>query len=225
MLRGTPLQRPPVVDFAVSHGCFRLSFITLFWYYYFDVLRGRGGDSWEVKRNQAERVAKLRAKVGNKSPSTSQKKFANIAAWCRMTPSSFVLLLAVFAAACAAVTAFSGGISPQLECALCGLAVNEVEGLIQENKTSAEIIQAIEDDICSHLSGDLKALCDQVASLAPVIADKLIDHETAGAICIDVKLCAGPRNDRPDPIAMPKSKYLSFLVCVPFQLLIAAQAS
>ena len=122
-----------------------------------------------------------------------------------MTLSVSALFLAVFAAAFAGAIAFSGSVSPQLECALCGLAVNEVEGLIQENKTSAQIIQAIEDDICSHLSGDLKALCDQVAQLAPVIVDKLIDHETAGSICIDVKLCAGPRNDRPDPIAMPKS--------------------
>ena len=118
-----------------------------------------------------------------------------------------VLFLAVVAAVCAGATAFSGGISPQLECALCGLAINEIEGLVEENKTSTQIIQAIEDDICSHLSGDLKALCDQVAQLAPVIIEKLVDHEKAGAICIDLKLCAAPRNDRPDPIAMLKRMY------------------
>jgi hypothetical protein len=142
-----------------------------------------------------------------------------------MTLAVPALLLAVFAAACAGATASTRSISPQLECALCGLAVNEVEGLIQENKTSAQIIQAIEDDICSHLDGDLKALCDQVAQLAPVIADKLIDHEKAGSICIDVKLCAGPRNDRPDPIAMPKSTILASCHLRPIFLLIAVQAS
>jgi hypothetical protein len=82
--------------------------------------------------------------------------------------SSLALVFVVFASVCAGATAVSGPISPQLECALCGLAVNEIEGLVQENKTSAQIIQAIEDEICSHLSGDLKAACDQIAQLAPV---------------------------------------------------------
>jgi N-acylethanolamine-hydrolysing acid amidase len=121
-----------------------------------------------------------------------------------MTVSSVALLFVVLSAVCAGAAASSGAISPQLECALCGLAVNEIEGLVQENKTSAQIIQAIEEDICSHLSGDLKALCDQIAQLAPVIVDKLIDHERSSTICIGLKLCAGPRNDRPDPITMPK---------------------
>jgi hypothetical protein len=142
-----------------------------------------------------------------------------------MALSVSALFVVVSAAAFAGVIAFSGSVSPQLECALCGLAVNEVEGLIQENKTSAQIIQAIEDDICSHLSGNLMAFCDQVAQLAPVIIDKLIVHETAGSICIDIKLCAGPRNDRPDPIAMPKSKSPAYFAHAPVLLLIAEQAS
>jgi hypothetical protein len=121
-----------------------------------------------------------------------------------MRVSAGQVFLVVFAAACACAAALSGPISPQLECALCGLAVNEIEGLLEENKTSAQIIQALQDDICSHLSGELQTLCDQVAELEPIIAEKLINHEKASAICIEVKLCEGPRSDRPDPIAMPK---------------------
>ena len=121
-----------------------------------------------------------------------------------MPVSAGQVFLVVLAAVCACATALSGPISPQLECALCGLAVNEIEGLLEENKTSTQIIQSIQDDICSHLSGELQTLCDQVAQLEPIIAEKLINHEKAGAICIEVKLCDGPRSDRPDPIAMPK---------------------
>ncbi len=137
-----------------------------------------------------------------------------------------ILFLAVVAAVFAGAAAFSSSVTPQLECALCGLAINEIEGLVEENKTSTQIIQAIEDGICSHLSGDLKALCDQVAQLTPVIVEKLIDHEKAGAICMDLKLCSGPRNDRPDPISMPKRMFpICFTASYTVPLLIVEQAS
>ncbi len=52
--------------------------------------------------------------------------------------------------------------------ALCGIVVNEVEGFVAENMTEQEIIDTIEQDICSQ-APSFEAFCDSLMSKIPQI--------------------------------------------------------
>ncbi len=55
--------------------------------------------------------------------------------------------------------------------ALCGIVVNEVEGFVAENMTEQEIIDTIEQDICSQ-APSFEAFCDSLISKIPQIVSK-----------------------------------------------------
>lgn len=53
--------------------------------------------------------------------------------------------------------------------ALCGIAVNEVEGLLTLNLTAGDLEKRINQDLCNYLSGDLKLTCSSLVGLLPEI--------------------------------------------------------
>lgn len=52
---------------------------------------------------------------------------------------------------------------------MCGIAVNEVEGLLRLNITAAEMVQLLKQDICSYFSGQVQQVCLGLAQKIPYI--------------------------------------------------------
>jgi hypothetical protein len=51
--------------------------------------------------------------------------------------------------------------------ALCGIALNEVEGFLIENISLTEMEQVLDKDVCSLLTGTLATVCDDLVSRLP----------------------------------------------------------
>jgi hypothetical protein len=101
----------------------------------------------------------------------------------------------------ASKNAIQKGAVPELSvgCALCGIAVNEVEGLLLENITISDIEKALQKDICSWLGGELKSICDDVADSLPAIVKMLEKTASVSYVCIELHLCAKPFGHHVDP--------------------------
>lgn len=90
------------------------------------------------------------------------------------------------------------------ECAVCGIAVNEVEGQLMENQTQNEIESFIEDEICALLSGDLKDVCDQVVQQIPSIVANEEKRWTVSTVCVDLGICKAPFSNHSETVGVPK---------------------
>jgi len=89
------------------------------------------------------------------------------------------------------------------ECAVCGIAINEIEGFIIENATAQEIIYYLENNVCSFLSGPLQAACNSIAEYIPQIIDTYENKWTVSVICVDLGFCEKPFDPHVDPITLP----------------------
>eukprot|EP01092_Planopodium_desertum_P010520 TRINITY_DN468_c0_g2_i2.p1 TRINITY_DN468_c0_g2~~TRINITY_DN468_c0_g2_i2.p1 ORF type:complete len:508 (-),score=112.70 TRINITY_DN468_c0_g2_i2:116-1570(-) len=90
-----------------------------------------------------------------------------------------------------------------LECALCGVAVNEVEGLLQENRTISDIETALQNDICANLNGDLQTACDLLVDTVPLLASMIDNPNSVSTVCVDLELCTVPFTPHVDPVTLP----------------------
>jgi len=91
------------------------------------------------------------------------------------------------------------------ECALCGIAMNEVEGFLSANLTVAEIEQLLESEFCDNLGPTGKLLCNLLVSNIGTIIPMITNPNSVSIICVDyLKMCAKPFNHPDDMVPVPK---------------------
>jgi hypothetical protein len=91
-----------------------------------------------------------------------------------------------------------------VECGMCGIVVNEVEGFLMENITEQEIMNQIQTDVCSVLSGPLQAACNELVSQIPEVIDRIENMESVDVICVNLAYCEKPFNHHADPGYIPQ---------------------
>jgi len=91
-----------------------------------------------------------------------------------------------------------------VECGLCGIVMNEIEGLLSENLTQEEIQQAMIDDFCSAFSGSIQQACISLANQIPEIIARLENAQSVGVICVELKYCVKPFAPHPDLQPIPQ---------------------
>lgn len=91
-----------------------------------------------------------------------------------------------------------------VECAICGIAVNEIEGFLIENITQSEIIDTITNDLCNLFpSGDLRNACDNLVEQIPSIITLIESKNTVSVVCIEIGYCLKPFGKHADPSPVP----------------------
>jgi len=88
-----------------------------------------------------------------------------------------------------------------VECALCGIAVNEVEGFLAENLT----VEAIEFEMtkfCSFM-GLIQDMCDSLVQQLPAVIARIEQQWSVSAVCMELGFCEIPFTPYPDPQAVP----------------------
>lgn len=79
--------------------------------------------------------------------------------------------------------------SPQ--CAICEYVMKEIENLIQDQTSEAEIVQAVEK-VCNILPSTLTAQCkDLIATYGQAIIDLLVQEADPKTVCSFLALCSG----------------------------------
>merc|ERR1711990_1285151 len=78
----------------------------------------------------------------------------------------------------------------EVECVLCGVAMNEVEAMLKT-------------DLCDKLDGVLKEACDLAVAALPVVIKDFDNRDGVGRICVGLHLCKMPFNKHPDPVPAP----------------------
>merc|ERR1711916_104915 len=78
------------------------------------------------------------------------------------------------------------------KCAVCLIALNEVEGQLQENITIDDIETKIDNDICNHLSGGLAKDCKDLVADLPAIAKDIDKTWDVNVACVDLDFCTKP---------------------------------
>jgi len=91
-----------------------------------------------------------------------------------------------------------------VECGLCGIAVNEIEGFVAENISEAEIMETIQMDVCSYLSGPIQSACDELVTDIPEIITRIENLESVDVICVETGYCQKPFNHHADPGYIPQ---------------------
>eukprot|EP01087_Luapelamoeba_hula_P021033 TRINITY_DN727_c0_g1_i1.p1 TRINITY_DN727_c0_g1~~TRINITY_DN727_c0_g1_i1.p1 ORF type:complete len:488 (-),score=81.30 TRINITY_DN727_c0_g1_i1:33-1496(-) len=89
-----------------------------------------------------------------------------------------------------------------LECALCGIVINEIEGFMIENNTVEFIEDKIKSGICSYFSG-FSGLCDALVDDIPNAIDLVEKKYTVSVVCIELNYCTKPFGTHPDPAGVP----------------------
>lgn len=90
-----------------------------------------------------------------------------------------------------------------LECGLCAIAVNEVEGFLAENLTISDMEVYLVNNVCKELGGAGKTVCESLVSFIPYIINEIENEETVGSVCVDFKLCDSPFTNHVDPVDAP----------------------
>jgi len=89
------------------------------------------------------------------------------------------------------------------ECALCGIAINEIEGFLIENATESEIVNYLTNNVCSFLSGALQTACNLLTTYVPFIVETYENKWTVSVICVDLGFCEAPFDPHTDPVSLP----------------------
>jgi len=120
----------------------------------------------------------------------------------------FCLLLALVTASVATIPPLVkapvtvGDIS--LTCALCGIALNEVEGFLSENMTIAELETFLDNDLCEPLGGGpASGVCKFLVSQLGVIVPRITNPSSVSIICVDLGLCDKPFPGHKDLVPVP----------------------
>jgi len=91
-----------------------------------------------------------------------------------------------------------------IECGVCGIVINEIEGFIVENLTESEIITQLDQDVCSFMTGDLEAICDQLVADVPNILNGIEQGDQVGVVCVNLGYCVKPFSPHTDPQPIPQ---------------------
>eukprot|EP01126_Amoeba_proteus_P048753 TRINITY_DN5658_c0_g1_i4.p1 TRINITY_DN5658_c0_g1~~TRINITY_DN5658_c0_g1_i4.p1 ORF type:complete len:465 (-),score=73.54 TRINITY_DN5658_c0_g1_i4:64-1458(-) len=88
-------------------------------------------------------------------------------------------------------------------CALCGIAINEIEGFIIEDKSVGEIETYLKNDLCAKLGEPWQGLCDVLVDQVPYIIASIENRNSVGTICVELTLCSKPFEAYGDPVPIP----------------------
>lgn len=106
-------------------------------------------------------------------------------------------------------------------CALCGIAVNEVEGFLIEDKTQEEIITELKTNFCPHLGllmnfemtflqlnliflGTFESFCDILVGYVPTVINFIENKQNVSDVCIELNFCDKPFPRYDDPVDVPR---------------------
>jgi len=90
-----------------------------------------------------------------------------------------------------------------VECALCGIAVNEIKGFMIENITQQEIEKYLQNDVCSLFSGDMLIACNSMVAQIPTIINMIENKQSVGVVCVELEWCEKPFDKHADPVNVP----------------------
>eukprot|EP01139_Manchomonas_bermudensis_P005195 Amastigsp_a174796_375.p2 type:complete len:499 gc:universal Amastigsp_a174796_375:1511-15(-) len=93
--------------------------------------------------------------------------------------------------------------SMTMKCAVCGIAMNEIEGLLAENMTMDEIQAKLTADLCDKLSGELALACSFLVKELPVVVTFVDNRWDVSVACIDLGLCTNDFPNRPETVGVP----------------------
>jgi len=106
-----------------------------------------------------------------------------------------------------------------LDCTMCGLALNELEGMLNEGKTQAELEKVLKDDICPKLDPKDRSKCTFIIAMLPSIIKAFENKEEPGAVCEKLGYC---NYDPPkEPSISPMSSFTLNLDLPPEQRWVA----
>ena len=91
-----------------------------------------------------------------------------------------------------------------LPCLLCGIALNEVESLVMENRSMTDIQDALRKDICSRMEKTLEVACDALVETLPIWIGDVEKRWTVDGVCVDdLHFCPHPEDNYTDPVHLP----------------------
>jgi len=88
-------------------------------------------------------------------------------------------------------------------CALCGIAVNEIQGWVAENISISEMENLLETTVCNNLSGFLKIACDDLVDQLPTVISFLDNRWSVSVACVNLGFCVAPFYPYHDPQPIP----------------------
>jgi len=91
-----------------------------------------------------------------------------------------------------------------VECGLCGIVVNEIEGFVAENKTVQEIEDYLKQDLCNNLPSGLSYVCDIIIDALPILIYEIENTNSVSIICVNLGICQKPFSNYTDPQVIPK---------------------
>lgn len=89
-----------------------------------------------------------------------------------------------------------------IKCILCGIVVNEVQGMVAENISETEIEKFLTAETCS-IMGPMKDICEEMMKMIPDIINNLNNKYPAATVCVDHGYCAVPLTELSDPQPVP----------------------
>jgi len=90
-----------------------------------------------------------------------------------------------------------------VECALCGIVVNEVQGFVAENISLEFIENEIDANFCNLMSGELSQICDSLVADLPSLVESIENSESVSVICVNYGYCTAPFSEPTDPQDVP----------------------
>lgn len=79
-----------------------------------------------------------------------------------------------------------------VKCDLCVIAVNEVVGLFNENRTEEEVAEILRKDVCPLLPSVFGSECEALSRSIPEVARELARVVTPTGVCVGLGLCPRP---------------------------------
>jgi len=101
----------------------------------------------------------------------------------------------------------SAAADERFTCALCGVAMNELEGFLSANLTVAQIEDLLNTQICVPLGNSIyAAVCHLLVSEVGNIVSMITGPSSVSIVCVDFGLCDKPFDHPGDMVPVPKVK-------------------
>jgi len=93
------------------------------------------------------------------------------------------------------------GTDMAVQCAVCDMVMNAIQGWVAENISQQEIIQVL-DDVCALVPPQFKIVCDMIADNIPSIVANFESIRTISIVCVDLGFCDKPFDNHDDPLEL-----------------------
>lgn len=93
--------------------------------------------------------------------------------------------------------------SEDAKCILCGIVVNEVQGMAAENISEADIEKFLQNSTCTIIPGPVRFFCDEMVKFIPEIINNLNNKYPVSTVCVDHGYCTAPFTELSDPQPVP----------------------